>query len=457
MLVILLILAGLEIFLRVLEFGPYQFKNESREQRKVYQSAHMPDGREVYYSEGGDITQGPTIDRIKPELEDTPGEKFRGVPFDTGKVEPVVFLHNKPDNVKRVFIVGSSPVWGGPGLAAANLSTHMYNELKHINHHREVEIINAAHHQLDMKGMARLLREVGDYSPDLVLTYIAGVYPNVVLDTIHLISLEQHPLLFRIRQALSGLEIYHLGFNIMAHSSRKMNFKKITAVYDKPEIFNPNARNVLVNYQRILQEMFQVMLDELHKSISEKNIPVAFLGLVTNLSDSPPFASIHVLELNEKELQRFSAHFKTGQRLYEEGNYYDALPELEAAYVIDHTYAMNSYFLGKCRLILGDKSGAVDALKNARDFDGSPERMRSEPTQTLYEWCGRHRIPHIGLNQQLAVASENGVPGKDLFKDVIHPNEAGLAVMGKTVVDWLQDEKKWFARPDEQTAQTALQ
>jgi len=444
LLILIVLLCATEGFLRLREKSEKQ--NASPEQpiaERHFLSGVLPDGRKVYYSQTADLR----LSKLSDEMEN--GIPSQAQEFDLEQVEPAVFLQNKPQQCLRIFVVGGSQIWSGVGKKKFKLSVHLRDRIQTRSPESCFEIINAAYHAIDFLGVKNLLQEVSNFSPDLVILHLGGVFPALHLDGMKPADLSKSPTRLAFERVLNKSYLFR-HIEQWLHSDDAIDKVWFRSSLNRPDLYNEKSVNHVRNYQNWLDKIFRSMLDDYERAIQQRNTPVLMLGALSNLADVPPFASIHFRALAQKELEMFAEYYRRGKQAAESGDCASALTDLKGADAIDPHYADNAYWLGYCLLKEGEREFAYEALIRARDYDASSERITSMPAGLMQEWSQRVDVPFLDLETYYIDHAPNGIVGNELFRDADHPTVLGLELMAQAIVEWMMTQE--FFQASEQSA-----
>jgi tetratricopeptide (TPR) repeat protein len=181
---------------------------------------------------------------------------------------------------------------------------------------------------------------------------------------------------------------------------------------------------------------FRDNLSDIVEAARDRGVPVVVSDLVTNLRDSPPFASMHATGLGAAELARWQDAFDRGVELEAAGRPEQAAEEYRTAKRIDDRHAELHYRLARCLLSAGEEAAADAAFRQAQELDVL--RFRADDGINFAVRDVAEQREHEGVYFVDAAAafadpawSDAGIPGEELFDDHVHMNFAGNYLLAR--------------------------
>lgn len=324
---------------------------------------------------------------------------------------PEIFLQDKPENLKRIFVLGESAA-RGEQLADFSFARMLETFMNQGHKERVVEVINTGIPAINSWVFNEFAHEIVNYSPDLIVIYgghneFIGPYgPSTVFS------------FARSRAAaLAGIQASKLRL-IQALASDKIPDELKTG-WQGLEMFknnridpdNPAIDSCLQNWLLNLESIF--------KTANHKNIPVIFCTAASNEKDFPPFMSIEV------KSRKDTADLKKFKELIEEQKYTESLPLAEQLHSTYGKHALINFLYGTALLNLGQHDKATQFLKNARNLDSFRVRTTDEFNDKAVELAKTHGIIVADAKAEMAAVSSDGLIGRDMIYDHVHLTEAG--------------------------------
>ncbi len=386
----------------------------------------------------------------------------------------LVFPAEKAKGKTRIFVLGSSPVWGtyDEDPARNTLFTwHLERQLqKRLGPGADkFEIINAAHVGFGGPEVIRSLDEILNYQPDIIVVYNGGVMPLVAegLDRRDLTSSSE---LLGFNKVLHSLRLFHLVSMIfekspedrgmpaqgkvvgeilpMGDSPRGQtpvpieldqdgipNFSPGSGRLVQPEIFHQETVNLVKNLIRITQDDYRKTYRRTFKPAADSHVNVIACTVATNIAGIPPYWSMHWEPLSGEKLKEFAALYNAGREWYTAGDFAAAREKFEAAVEISPTFADAQYLLAEILKHDGEMGKAKEHYHLAKEYDASNERALDRPNAILREVAAKYGARVVDSEAVLAVLNPNGIIGNELFIDHQHPKGFGLAALAEAVAD----------------------
>jgi len=342
---------------------------------------------------------------------------------------PQHFYKRKPAGTYRIFCLGGSTTYGRPYNDATSFAGWLRELLPRADPRRSWEVINAGGISYASYRVARLMKELALYEPDLFIIYSGhnefleersyGVLrdaPGAVKSTAALLART------RMWTAMSLLmKRMHIVSSSKADQRSRLTGEVNTllenfgqAIYKRDD----NLRDkILMHYRLSLKRMVEIA-----ESI---NADVIFVTPASNLKDFSPFKSQHTDGLSEADRLRVENLLASGLEFMRESRWSEALNVLDEALVIDPRFAELHYRRGKVLFALGQHERAKASFIRARDEDVCPLRALSPMQETLAEVSRETGAPLVDfvdlLEQRLSVEQGHRVPGEEYFLDHVHP------------------------------------
>jgi len=313
-----------------------------------------------------------------------------------------LLLVRKPANGFRVFVLGESTAIGFPYGYNGTFSRVLRDVLRDVLPHDSVEVVNLGFAAINSYALYDQVGEVIAQHPDAVMLYVGH---NEYYGALGVGSTERavgSPALIRTYLKLQRLKIFLLARNLAVAIARRMHGRRASAgdslgvmelVAGEKDI--PLGGPV---YGRGVAQ-FTDNLRAILRRFRDAGVPVFVASLASNLRDQAPFRPI-----------------RTG-----------AYP------------AADSVYRGaQLDLSHGDTVDARGKFVFARDLDGLRFRAPSEFNRVIREAAQAYGAHYVPVEEAFAAASPGGIPGRELFWEHVHPNQAGYLLMAKTFFEALR-------------------
>ncbi len=335
-------------------------------------------------------------------------------------------LKHKAPNTVRVFVLGESAAQGIPdpdfGFAA-----QMRAELRSRYPGVSVEVFNLGITAIDSHVVYRIVRQVADFEPDLLVVYmgnneVVGPYgPGCAY-------MASTPPLWLIRASVwakgtrTGQLLGEWVGRLVPSGAKARDWKGMETFADSSvRGDDPRLEAVYANFSRNLRDIVD--------AARRAGIRAVLSTVVANLGDSAPFISLHRAGLSAAEEKSWKDAFDAGKIAWDLGDPESARAEFDEALRIDPEYAETSFRLGRAAEALGDNAMARRRYLDALHWDA----LRFRPDPRINEIVRRVAREAGGsavlLDAALEAGSDPGSSGppagRDILFDHVHFNWNG--------------------------------
>lgn len=299
-----------------------------------------------------------------------------------------IFYTKKPANTFRIFVMGSSTVYGFPYNKNLMFSRILNEQLEAAYPGTKIEVINTAMTAINSYTLLDFTKQILKYNPDAILIYAGhneyygamGVGSNETMSknrnlTLLHISLMDYKLYQLVRKSIYGL----------AQKLALVDEARSEGTLMKRIVENNNIQYGSKEYN-IGIESYKRNMDDILRKITKKHIPVFYSEVVCNVKDLKPFGSI------------------AGNTSESANDVYEKACMAEAN---------------------GDYEKAKDLYYKAKDLDGIRFRASEDINRIINELSEKyhvHRVPMLAIFQK---NSPNGLIGDNLMTEHVHPNIDG--------------------------------
>lgn len=169
-------------------------------------------------------------------------------------------------------------------------------------------------------------------------------------------------------------------------------------------------------------------LRDLAAAARRAGVPVLLSTVAVNLTDSPPFASVHRTELDDEELARWQDAFDRGVEelgsAQGEEDVREALTLLGEAEEIDDDYAELHFYLAHAHKLVQEPEEAEGRWRRARDTDALRFRADARINEAIRRVAESEEGVEL-VDGETAVAGDDGPPGNEVFWEHVHLNPEG--------------------------------
>ncbi len=358
------------------------------------------------------------------------------------------FRAGKEPDTFRIFTLGGSTTYGRPYMDATSFSNWLRKLLSRVPQSKmRYEVINAGGISYASYRVVKILEELLDYEPDLVVVYTGH---NEFLEARTYGSLLDQPsAVFKSRELLSRLKIYTLLSSYYqqikgksetgSRAATNMLSPEVQTILDRSAGLDYYKRDTL--FSRGVFQHFYYNIARMKHLCRQAGVPVIFLEPVDNIKDFSPFKSEGRADLNSQTRERLYNTLSEGLRFFAEGKYSEGIERLTEAVSIDSLNADYFYFLGRSYLETGDTTAAGNYLLRARELDVCPLRAQMEIHRILRQQTVGSEDPDMldlpGLFSQL---SPGGLVGEEMLIDHIHPFPEGNLRIALEILGWMSEK-----------------
>jgi hypothetical protein len=155
-----------------------------------------------------------------------------------------------------------------------------------------------------------------------------------------------------------------------------------------------------------------------------------------NLRDCAPFASLHRRDLAAADLAAWEDLVRRAEVLERDGQAERALELHLAAEAIDDRHAELQFRIARLLLATGDVEGARARFERARDLDAlrfRPDRHIDGVIRAVAGAAGEG-VELVDGAAALAAASPDGLPGREVFWEHVHPTPKGNYLLARALL-----------------------
>ncbi|MHC4805788.1 MAG: tetratricopeptide repeat protein, partial [Planctomycetota bacterium] len=352
--------------------------------------------------------------------------------------EPFIFPADKPNDTYRIFVLGASAAKGEPDPAfcfGRVLRLMLQEEYPAVN----FEIINTAMTAINSHVVLEIAKDCARHDADLFIVYlgnneVTGPYGAGTVYTLPLANLS----VIRIGIALKATRLGQLLTNLVESVGVE---KGLPRVWRGMEMFLNNQVRADAPHLEAVYQNFQKNLKNIRRIACKNGAKIIFCTVGSNLKDSPPFASLHRLDLTQTEREKWDDIYQQGAEHELAGDYAEAIECYLAAAKIDDRYADLQFRLGRCCWAKGEYDRARDRYIEACELDTLRFRADTRINKIIRDVARDKAAEGIYLTDTAMVFEKNSpheTPGEELFYEHVHLNFEGTYFLAKTVFEQVQ-------------------
>jgi len=375
-------------------------------------------------------------------------------------MQPDRFLCEKPSGTRRVVVLGGSSVQGFMLQDAQTLPSRLEARLR-AREGGFVEVINAGVAGYNTLQIRRMMPEVWDLSPDVLVLYAGhndyAYYPAVEA------ALRASPALRTTRSVGDNLALWRWMREVLrsAGALPKVPTRvaptggpKARAVFQVDPLAVPRSRtarqDLVVQQEHAeanVSAFFQENVTWLKESAASRGVELVLVTPVSR-ADWKPSGSMHWRDLSDADLARFESGWAhVSQRWESPGQEADParkselkVADLADLLALDDSFSDLLFLAGRASLREGDVEGAISFFRQAE--------ARQPPTRS--DRAPRHHGDRVvDLGQALGVkvvdvrhlvetsARVPGLPGEGIFLDGLHFTPLGADLVAEAVAEAL--------------------
>jgi lysophospholipase L1-like esterase len=335
-------------------------------------------------------------------------------------IEPQYFLAEKPANGLRIFVQGESSAAGYPYGLGASLAGLLEGRLRRSWPDRHVEVINTAMSAVNSYSMLSYADDIIARQPDVVLIYAGH---NEYVGILGVGAAEPwlgSSLLTRLSLALRPYRLYQAAEQVTTSLS-PASADAAAAPQQKRTLMARLAKSQLIPLD---SELYQAGLAQYQHNLAalldkyQRAEVVVFLATVaSNIAEQKPFQS-PPLTASQRQLLAELA----GQ---------DAAASLKQVQQIIATeqHALLAFELGQWFRAQQRFGEAKQYLELARDLDPLRFRAPSAINDIHRKLAKQYGAVLVDAEQALAQHATNGLIGRELMLEHLHPNLPGYFVI----------------------------
>ncbi|MDP1676110.1 MAG: tetratricopeptide repeat protein [Bacteroidota bacterium] len=339
-----------------------------------------------------------------------------GSPIIPG-LKPTTFRRHKPVDVFRIVCLGESSMFGTPYQLAANISSLIRKQLRHLYPEKEFEVINVGAAAINTNVILDLSKIIVDYSPDLVLVYTGhnefygpeGVGASWIQKKFTKTIAWKYEL--QDLRIINLIDRYFLT-PLSSSASSERNLMRLVSQKNAVPLNSESAERIFSLYESNLNDIVSIF--------AKRNVPIILSDVSSNLL-FPPF-----MYDTSSQLLPFRSEFTLITKDYGKSDYNSALTRAQQLFTFDTTNAFVNFWIGKIYLAQNDLPKAKYFLTHARDEDLLKFRAPSRINEITKKVALQHGITIISSDSLFgSLAASAGIPDDRLFREHLHPNAFG--------------------------------
>ncbi|MGA2852616.1 MAG: tetratricopeptide repeat protein, partial [Verrucomicrobiota bacterium] len=342
----------------------------------------------------------------------------------------------KPPDTVRIFVFGESAAYGDPQprFGLPRMLEAML-ELRHPD--KKFEVVNAAMTGINSHVILPLARDCKEARADVWVIYMGNNEVVGPFGAGTVFGSQTMPLpLIRAGLALKATRTGQL-FDALRRAAQKTaegsgEWEGMKAfVKYKLAGSDPRLGAVYGNFGRNLKDIIAAG--------QHSGAKVVLSTVAVNLKDCAPFASLHRPDFSGSQQNDWRRFFDAGVKAQESGDFRQATTDYDQAEQTDDSFAELRFRRGQCELALNDAGAAQKEFAAARDLDALRFRCDSRLNDIIRQLAEKNVALADG-ERVLAEASQDGIPGAELFYEHVHLTFQGNYFLARAIAGKVENE-----------------
>lgn len=372
-------------------------------------------------------------------------------------IDPIPFLAEKPPDGFRIVVQGGSSAAGFPYGRWGSLAGMLGDRLEATFPERDVEVVSTAMAAVNSYALRDFVDEIQAIEPDTVLIYaghneylgIFGVGSGLASGRLRSLAL--------LRLELGRYRVYQLLRGVVRGGSELAAALRGASGPEGAVLMARAASGPGIPFE---SELYFLGLAQLEANLGwileryrEAGIPVYVGTLVSNERDLAPFRGGPGKGVAANAWEEASVRLRLATEADDSRAARDALARL---FELDPGAADPWFALGRLEERAGDFDAARAAYRAARDRDRLRFRAPGAFNRALRALATRHGARMVEVERNLAEASPEGIIGKAVLSEHVHPNARGYFLLADAFYEALRSDGAigdWSAAPSREEAE----
>jgi tetratricopeptide (TPR) repeat protein len=305
-----------------------------------------------------------------------------------------IFLKDKPVNTFRIFVMGSSVVFGFPYDRNLMFSRILHQQLEDAYPDKKIEMVNTSITAINSFTLLDFIDEILEYQPDAILMYEGhnefygafGIGSNE--------TMSRYRGLTRLHITLMDSRLYQLMRNIINSTTRRIAGNNKESVHGTLMKRMAERKAILLNSKeyKVAMDRYRQNMGDLLEKAHKKNVPVFLSDLVSNICGMEPFCS-------------------------------NADDTLEAAVTV--------YEKAKLAVVNQHHETALQLYYRAKDLDCIRFRASEDINRIINELCEEYDVIKVPMLSWFQDHSPQKLIGNNYMTEHVHPNIDGIFLMAE--------------------------
>jgi tetratricopeptide (TPR) repeat protein len=345
---------------------------------------------------------------------------------------PIVMPAEKPPHTFRIFVFGESAALGDP-KPAYGFSRSLQLLLNERHPELQFEVVCVAMTAINSHAIRQIARECRNYQGDFWVVYMGN---NELMGRFGAAG-PLGPRTSNLLTVRAGLALKRTRFGQLLEAAGRQlagqgtpgswrGLRQVAGHLIAPD--DPIRSMVEEHFTRNLKDILNLG--------AKSGATTVLCTVAANLGHCAPHASIHSPALTQSGRTAWDDAYETGIKAESSGDFSQALRAYLQAGQWDDQHAELQFRIARSYQSLGNRAEARARYEAARDHDALPFRITSRLNRIIRSAAAEYQdrgVKFLDVENLMAEAAPNGIPGNDLFVDHVHYNFEGNYILARAV------------------------
>lgn len=353
------------------------------------------------------------------------------------------FPKKKPKGAYRIFCMGGSTTYGRPYNDQTSFPGWLRSTLPIADPTRNWEVVNVGGVSYASYRVTALMDELAQYEPDLFIVYTGQ---NEFLEKRHYDDADfSEQTVQTANRILSHSSLYRFMKRSMEKATGLTNQRSRAETLLPEEVetilensIGPASYERDDSHKRNVSEHFRVNLERMIAIAQSAGAKIAFVKPASNARNCSPFKSQAREGLTSEEHRSWQSLYDQAQAHAAASEWNAALQALALAEQIDDRQAALHYLKGTLLYQTGKYDLANESFDRSIEEDVCPLRAIDAIASAVDRIPVTSDIMKIDFDALVSNRSPQGIAGKELFIDHVHPTIEGNRLLSIQILNTLE-------------------
>ena len=377
---------------------------------------------------------------FEPATDDAGNPILVTAPSKRGYFNPQSFPATKAPNTTRIFCLGGSTTYGRPYDDATSFAGWLRPLLAAADPGRSFEVVNAGGISYASYRVARLVDEILQYEPDVLVVYTG--HNEFLEERTYAEVRDRSPLLRAALDAVNGTRIGALAGRVLGTRDDAVDGRTVLPAEVQARLDHSAGLDLYERDDALtagITRHYEQALREIVARAREAAVDVVLVTPASNLAGFSPFKSQPSPGLDDSRQREAEAAMGAARAALEEGDPASAVEAAARAVALDPRNADAHWVHGRALRAADRSDDAESAFRTARDEDVCTLRAPSgfvELVRTVARDTGAPLVDYVQLLRDEAIRRDgNPLVGNQFFLDHVHPTIEGHRLLAERLVD----------------------